>query len=182
MTKRQVRTLIIILLVIAVAIIIYAFRCKLFKVGCGVEDPNKSNTPVPTGSPTTTWVVESFPLNVGMYGAMIKSLQEALGIEADGKFGTQTKSSVQGKGYTVPLSKVNYDKIVGGTTITPTPKIKGAYSKYDGQKVRDKSFNEKRVVNKDQYIGRVTGEDIQGTYWEIDGIEYVIKTSTYIVG
>lgn len=77
-----------------------------------VPDPNKSNTPVPDGSPTPKWIPEVFKLDVGMYGKKIKALQKKLGIADDGKFGNQTKASVIAAGKTVPLSEPDYNAIV----------------------------------------------------------------------
>lgn len=107
------------IILIGTAVVIYVFRCSLFKnLGSCVEDPNKSNTPVPAGSPSNKWVFESAPYNVGMYGPSIKALQSALEITADGKFGSQTKAAVIAKGYAVPLSQADYNKIVGASTGT----------------------------------------------------------------
>lgn len=105
--------IIIAVIIIVIALIVYKFRCDIFSgLSSCVQDPNKTNTPVPAGSPSPTWVSETFPLNIGMYGAKIKALQTALNITADGKFGPQTKGAVIAKGYTVPLSESDYNKIV----------------------------------------------------------------------
>lgn len=107
--------LILIAAITLAAILVYVFRCKLFPaLASCVKDPNDETPipPVPPGSATPKWVAESFPLNVGMFGTKTKKLQTALGIPADGKFGTQTKTSVIAKGKTVPLSQSDYDLIV----------------------------------------------------------------------
>lgn len=104
----------IVIAVIIIALLVYFFRCSIFSnLGSCIEDPNETNTPVPPGSPTPKWVPESFPLNVGMFGPKIKNLQKALGISQDGRFGTvETLPALQAKGYNVPLSLTDYDKIV----------------------------------------------------------------------
>lgn len=104
-----------------------------------VEDPNKNNEPVPPGSPTPKWVPETFPLNIGMYGLKIKALQKALGLtgsDVDGKLGTiKTLPALIAKGYNVPLSQTDYDKIVnpvatgGGTNYANLKKALAAGAK-----------------------------------------------------
>lgn len=109
--------------IVAAAIVIYLFRCDIWSnLGTCVEDPNDSNTPVPPGSPTQKWVPETFPLNIGMFGPKIKSLQKALGFQntnknapnyQDGRFGSvETRPAVIAKGYAVPLSLSDYNAIV----------------------------------------------------------------------
>ena len=69
-----------------------------------VEDPNKKNEPIPLDSPTSQWVPETFPLNVGMFGTKIRELQKKLVLPkygADGKFGNETKSALTAKGYSI---------------------------------------------------------------------------------
>ena len=108
---------------LVIGILIYFFRCDIFKnLGSCVEDPNETNVPVPPGSPTPRWVPETFPLNIGMFGPKIKALQKALGFQdidkdkpkyQDGRFGTrETLPAIQAKGYNVPLSETDYQKIV----------------------------------------------------------------------
>lgn len=77
---------------------------------------NKPTEAVPSGSPTSTWITEAFPLNMGMYGSRIKLLQQKVGIGADGKFGKQTTTALIAKGYTVPLSEADYNTIIGTST------------------------------------------------------------------
>lgn len=119
------------------AIILYVYRDKLF--GKKVPDPNASNTPVPLGSASPKWVEEKFDLDLGMYGPMIAKLQKALGISDDGKFGNQTKTTLVGKGYTVPLKKADYDKIInppsasGGNNFNDLKKkLEGGYTNFSG--------------------------------------------------
>ena len=112
--------------IILAAIIIYIFRCDIFKnlTSC-VEDPNDSNTPVPIGSPYTKWVAEAPPYNVGMFGPKIKALQTALGFPtgtcgncADGKLGNNTRAAIVAAGYAFPLIDSDYNKILGITNGT----------------------------------------------------------------
>lgn len=121
--KTLIWLLVIAVIAIVAAIIIYLFRCDIFKnLNSCVQDPNKNNTPVPPGSPTTKWVPEQFPLNLGMFGPKIKALQQALEfaeVDQDGKFGNiKTKPAVIAKGYSVPLSEADYNKIIGASTGT----------------------------------------------------------------
>lgn len=135
MNKKYIKWFIVIAVIVIAAILIYVFRCKLFPslFSC-VDDPNKNNTPVPQGSPTTTWVKESFPLNVGMFGPKIKALQKALGFQdtnknapnfQDGYFGSaETKPAVIAKGKSVPLTQTAYDDILNPPTVCLTrPKL-----------------------------------------------------------
>lgn len=166
--------------IIALAVILYfVFRDP------PIEDPNKTNTPVPAGSPTNKWVAESFPLTLSMYGSKIKVLQAALGFTGkalDGYLGTDTQSAILTKGYSLPLSQSDYNTIITSKGTGAAQNIKGAYAKYDNVVVRYKNLDPKRTVSKDSYLGRVTGLDIVSgqEYWEIDGIEYVLKGLTYL--
>ena len=63
----------------------------------------------------------TFPLNVGMVGPLVKSLQQGLinmGIPvvygADGNFGAKTLAAVQQAGYSAPVSQADYNSIVAG--------------------------------------------------------------------
>lgn len=146
-----------------------------------VQDPNKSNTPVPPGSPTPKWMPEVFPLNIGMFGTKIKTLQNALGITADGKFGPQTNSAITSIGYSVPLSQADYNSIIASNGGSAAQNIPGAYANFDGVSVyyiSDSSLYKK--FNKGQWIGKISGEDIQDdNYWDIDGLYKVYKNSIY---
>lgn len=183
MIKFTKKTYIIIFVAVAVVIGIAVILYFVFREP-KVEDPNKSNTPVPPDSPTPKWVPETFPLNVGMYGPKIKAMQKILGVSADGKLGQITKASLIAKGYSVPLSTSDYNFIISSDGGNASSNIPGAYAKYNNTIVRDINLNEKRKLAKDTYIGTVTGENIisSQTYYEIDGFEYVIKTSTYLKG
>lgn len=172
---------------IAVAVVIILAVVLYFIFRNPVKDPNKTNTPVPPGSPTIKWVAESFPLNLSMYGPKIKALQIALGFKGltpetkvDGYLGTNTKNAILAKGYVLPLSQSDYNILIASNGGSAVQNIKGAYAKYDNTIVRDQNLNEKRKVSKDTYLGMATDEDSTGTYWVIDGIEYVIKSSVYL--
>ena len=74
-----------------------------------------------TPNETVNVVSESFPLSVGMTGEKIKALQVKLGVSpTTGYFGNKTNAAVQAKGYTIPLSEANYNKIMGVTVTTTT--------------------------------------------------------------
>lgn len=114
--KTLIWFLVIAVIIVVAAIVIYLFRCDIFKnLGSCVEDPNDTNQPIPTGSPTPKWVAETPPYNIGQFGPKIKALQKALGFsvaDQDGKFGPQTASAVIAKGKPVPLPESDYQAIV----------------------------------------------------------------------
>lgn len=119
--KTLIWLFVIAIVIIVAAIIIYLFRCDIFKnLRSCVADPNDTNTPVPPGSPTTKWVPETPPYNIGMFGPKIKALQIALGFPegtcancADGKLGSNTRAAIVSAGYAFPLSAPDYNKILG---------------------------------------------------------------------
>lgn len=53
-----------------------------------------------------------FPLKQGCKSSDVTKVQECLGITADGQLGPKTASAIKAKGYSVPLSQSDYDKIV----------------------------------------------------------------------
>lgn len=120
--SRTAWTVIIVVAIILLiaAVLIYFFRCSIFKdLASCIEDPNDTNTPTPPGSPSTKWLPETPPYNLGMWGPKIKALQAALGFTGtslDGKLGPMTRSAIIAKGYAFPLSQADYDKITGTTT------------------------------------------------------------------
>lgn len=137
----------------------------------------KPNEPVPSGTPGGNWKPEVPPYNIGMYGSKIKALQKVLKIIEDGKFGNQTKSAIIAKGYTVPLSEADYNKIVGtiATTTTTTTTTGGGktiddykgqsvVAKYDNTPVRyiydDKLF---KTFKAGEWIGHL-GDSLPGRY------------------
>jgi len=71
---------------------------------------------------------ESFPLAIGMKGDKIKALQVKLGVTpTTGYFGNKTNAAIQSKGYSVPLSEGNYNKIMGivSNPVSPSNVKKG---------------------------------------------------------
>jgi len=181
MNKKYIIWFIVIAVVVIGGILIYIFRCKLFpSLSSCVEDPNKNDTPVPPGSSSTTWIPETPPYNVGMFGPKIKALQSALGISADGKFGNQTKAAIISAGYAVPLSSADYDKIIAGKD-TSNPIGKTVYAKFSGVKVYKADNSVYKTATKDEYIGVISGEyAADPAYWLISsGLYHVNKTSVY---
>lgn len=162
-----------IVIVIIVAIFILVYRCKIFK--CKVEKPNE---PVPADSPTKDWVVETFPLNVGMYGDNIRTLQKVLGIDQDGKLGTQTKNAILNKGYSLPLIQVNYDKIISSGSNNPDIG-KLAKAKNPFTLVYWENGNTATYKDKNEDVGYITG--ISGDYYLIQGGYKVKKLVVYLV-
>lgn len=65
----------------------------------------------------------SFPYKKGCKSTDISKVQSCLGISADGKLGPGTEKALKAKGYSVPLTKSDYDKIVancGGSSSSST--------------------------------------------------------------
>lgn len=118
--------IVVAIILIIVAIVIYLFRCSIFSgLSSCVEDPNNAGIPIPPGSPSVKWVPEVPPYNVGMFGPKIKALQKALGfsvIDQDGKLGSDTRAAIIAKGYAVPLSDADYNKIIGNPAPPATKK------------------------------------------------------------
>lgn len=181
------------IIIIVIAVIVYVFRCNIFpKLSSCVADPNKDGIPVPTGSPTPTWVDEFFPLNVGMFGPQIKKLQTALGIEADGKFGSQTATSVTAKGKVVPLDKPGYDSIVnpassgGGSNFSQIKEtLKGGSTNFNGGisylvPGQNKNFRFDFYTNGRFFVNTAGTNDAlkKGDYYE-GGNRMVINTYNY---
>lgn len=60
----------------------------------------------------TPWIAESFPLRKGMKGASVKTLQQKLGVTADGAFGANTEAALV-KQYGIPtVTKDKYQSIL----------------------------------------------------------------------
>lgn len=165
-TKKGWKVIFILIGIGVALILLYAYRDKLF--GKTIKDPNLNNEPVPQGSGNPKWVPEKFDLDLGMYGPMIAKMQKALGISDDGKFGNQTKSALQGKGYSVPLKKTDYDKIVKALTPSGENNVgKVAYAKIDGVKVYNADFSIYKTAKKDEWIGTVEG--VEGDFYKTSG-------------
>lgn len=181
--KKTAGTILIVVgILIIVSGLLYFFRCRLFNLASCIQDPNKDNTPVPSGSPTTKWIPETPPYNVGMFGAKIKQLQKVLGVTQDAKFGNQTKSAIIAKGYSVPLSQPDYNTIVNTFGGSGAQNIKGAYAKYDTTVFNKSDLSVNRKAKKDTWIGLATGTDSSNIYYELDGMYYVAKSSVYLKG
>jgi len=73
----------------------------------------------------------SFPYKKGCKSNDIKKVQECLGISADGKLGPGTEKAIKAKGYSVPLSQSDYDKIIancGGSSSSSTTTTTTVYT------------------------------------------------------
>lgn len=93
-----------------------------------VQNPprNKPRTSLPSSG-----ISDAFPLRIGSKGDKVRLLQQALirtygaGIlakfGADGQFGTELQSALRSKGYGVPLSESEYNKIAGKKEEAQTP-------------------------------------------------------------
>lgn len=183
---RKYWILILIGVITLAAILVYVFRCKLFPaLASCVEDPNKNNIPVPPGSPTTTWVKESFPLNVGMFGPKIKALQKALGFQdtnknepnfQDGYFGDkETKPAVINAGYSVPISEPDYNKIIA---VSAEFIGKNAYALINDVRVSNLDNSVYKIAKKDEWCGKVSGKE--GDFYLLSGNRKVGTGSVYL--
>lgn len=182
-SKKTLTVIFIITAIIVVSITVWYFFIRKSPI-----DPNKSNTPTPSGSKTSKWVAEHFPLDIGMYGYKIQALQKALGITADGKFGPQTEGALGG--YITPLSESDYDTILGISSSSPTTTSTisttssypspSAFAAYNGVILRNKDLSENYTANKDNWLGSVSGTSDDGSYYELDGTYYVIKNGVYL--
>lgn len=169
-SKKSLKWILIVVIIVVIAAIIYYFVTKDPKV----EKPKEN---VPAGSGSTSWVDESFPLNVGMFGEKIKALQIALGISTDGKFGNQTKGSIEAKGYTVPLSESDYKKIIANPTASSQTggsgktiddfKGKWIKAKYDNTIVRYIDGQIFKTYSAGQDIGRIGDTTAIGPYHKL---------------
>jgi len=72
-----------------------------------------------------------FPLKQGCKSSDVRKVQECLGIGADGQLGPKTASAIKAKGYSMPLSQSDYDKIVancGGSSSSSTTTTTTVYT------------------------------------------------------
>lgn len=185
--KTLIRLLVIAVIAIVAAIIIYLFRCDIFRnLNSCVEDPNEDGTPVPPGSGSTKWVAETPPYNVGMFGPKIKALQAAMGITADGRFGQQTRGTIVSKGYNVPLSEADYNTLVssGGT---PAGSIVGKEARAKGTGLTSVFLNDSpanptflKFVSKDGLVG-IVKSSLDDTWYLLNGDTKVKKVEVYLV-
>ena len=90
----------------------------------------KGGTPVPVPNPEEK--CKDFPFKRGCKNSYIRKVQECLGgLTVDGNLGPKTQAAIEKAGYSVPLSKSDYDKIMAKcgegnvetttTTINPPP-------------------------------------------------------------
>jgi len=101
--------------------------------------PPPATEPTPVGSSSSKWIPETFPLKKGMFGGHIKNLQEALGIGADGKFGSGTEGKVMDKFKKNSVTEAEYDVLVNPkvpTTTTTTSPSKKSIDDYMGTWVK----------------------------------------------
>jgi len=109
---------------------------------CKAINASTATPPPPSLGVGSSWKDETWPLQKGMIGLKIKSLQQVLGITADGKFGPKTEESVMkvlnGK---KTVDQADYEKLVqkpgatppSGTTNTTTVEVgKTVYSNKPG--------------------------------------------------
>ena len=64
----------------------------------------------------------------------IKDIQKCLGLTADGKLGPGTEKALKAKGYSVPLTQSDYDKIMancGGSSVTTTTTLSAVTSDFE---------------------------------------------------
>lgn len=128
MKKKAVIIIVVVVIVILIGVAIYLF----VKGGKnGKKDTNKDTdtgggdgiipglppvtTPAPSPAPGgAKCTKDAFPLGRGAKNQCVVALQTALGINADGNFGPMTEAAVKAKGYVVPLTNADFDKIIAG--------------------------------------------------------------------
>ena len=130
MKKKAVIIIIVIVIVILIGVAVYLF-VKGGKDKNGKKDSKKDTDtddgdgiipglpPVTTPAPSPVPPVsrcrrDAFPLGRGAKNQCVEALQTALGITADGNFGQMTEAAVRAKGYVVPLTNADFDKIIAG--------------------------------------------------------------------
>jgi hypothetical protein len=128
MKKKAVIIIVVVVIVILIGVAIYLF----VKGGKnGKKDTNKDTDtgggdgiipglppaipPAPSPIPAVARCTkDAFPLGRGAKNQCVVALQTALGITADGNFGPMTEAAVKAKGYVVPLTNPDFDKILAG--------------------------------------------------------------------
>lgn len=94
-------------------------------VPCKKGDPIETTTTTRSGSDPYT-PCSSFPYEKFCKSDKIKDIQKCLGLTADGKLGPGTEKALKAKGYSVPLSQSDYDKIMAnceGSSVTTTTTV-----------------------------------------------------------
>lgn len=197
-SKKTATFIFVLIAVVILILIIYYFffkqvACDPYNNGYDINGKvserckvGKPTGAVPTGSPSSNWNEETFPLNVGMYGSKIKALQSALSITSDGKFGNQTKAAIIAKGYSVPLSEADYNKIVipASTGATSSGNINAALV---GKRVYTNAPNVPiyntpndifpfRFAEDDEYVGTYLG--VQKSFFGRSFVKLQYTTST----
>jgi hypothetical protein len=89
---------------------------------CKEPQPIETTTTTRSGSDPYT-PCSSFPYEKFCKSDKIKEIQKCLGLTADGKLGPGTEKALKAKGYSVPLTQSDYDKIMancGGSSVTTT--------------------------------------------------------------
>lgn len=138
MKKKAVIIIIVVVIIILIGVAIYLF-VKGGKNGNkdtnkdtdtgGGDDTTPGFPPAPAPSPapgsansfaSAACTKDAFPLGRGAKNQCVIALQTALGITADGNFGPMTESAVRAKGYVVPLTNADFDKIIAGIS-APVP-------------------------------------------------------------
>jgi len=105
-------------------------------VPCKKPDPIVTTTttggPGPGPNPYTP--CSSFPYEKFCKSDKIKDIQKCLGLTADGKLGPGTEKALKAKGYSVPLTQSDYDKIMancGGSSVTTTTTLSAVTSDFE---------------------------------------------------
>lgn len=175
----------VIIVFVVIGIIIYVYRDKIFGGG-GRKPIKKPTTPIPSGSNTSDWIKESFPLTRWMYGNHIKNIQSALGgLTVDGELGPKTEAAIVAAGYTMPLSQSDYNTITGTTPVSSDLYVgKNAYARTNGVKVynNDANYSIYKTAKKDEWIGLVTDIDPDDDHYYLiaSGIRSVKISDVYL--
>ena len=153
------------------------------------KQPDEPSVP-PSGGGGGYQPNESFPLKRGMNGPNVKKLQTAI-INlfndgsvgpADGSFGSKTQRGVEIIGYSVPLSKADFEAILSGKQKTSSPKPVSGFK--NGQAVytkKDKIYLfSKPIMDVSYAIGTIPPYTRVGDYIEDSSVKGWSKV--YVLG
>lgn len=162
------------------------------------QDPKTILDTPPVGC---TWISDdTFPLKRCMSGNKVKALQTALGISADGKFGTDTESAVNVKFKKNDVTEPEYNNLInppappatGGTNFTKLKTNLGTYTNFSGGVQKAKAGKNKNYVFyfyatngrffMSEYGTPISNAIVKGTYTEGADKMFVDGGDTYNEG
>ena len=151
------------ILTFGVGAVIYYFATKgkdekdLAKYEADENDKRKEEGLPPLPSPAQ--VDAPFDLVNGSKGKNVMALQNKLGVSADGWLGNGTQKAIEAKGFSLPLSKPMYDRILAGKSKVDAPLYKigqPLWANKDLKMYKDGLLNTVyRTYNQGEWIGRI---------------------------